>query len=223
MAKDAFYFPHDYNSRTDQKMIKLIKVHGWQAYGIYWALIEKMHEAGGELVLDLENLAFDLRIEASLIDSILNNFELFRIKAQKITCERVKRNLKNRKQKSEKARESASKRWGYEKHKFDANAMPTQCEGNARKERKGKEIKERKVVWGFTPPTLSEVQAYCQERKNFVDPQRWHDFYSAKGWMVGKNKMKDWQAAVRTWEKDAQPTTPSSEADKWKTPQPYRR
>ena len=53
----------------------------------------------------------------------------------------------------------------------------------------------------FTPPTLEEVAAYCKERNNGVDPQKWYDFYSAKGWMIGKNKMKDWKAAVRTWEK----------------------
>lgn len=52
----------------------------------------------------------------------------------------------------------------------------------------------------FAPPSLQEVSDYCNERKNNVNPQKWHDFYSAKGWMVGKNKMKDWKAAVRTWE-----------------------
>ncbi len=53
----------------------------------------------------------------------------------------------------------------------------------------------------FVPPTLTEVEAYCRERSNRVDSQRFHDFYTAKNWMVGKNKMKDWRAAVRTWEK----------------------
>lgn len=56
----------------------------------------------------------------------------------------------------------------------------------------------------FTPPTLEEVVAYCRERNNGIDPQRFIDFYSAKGWMIGKNKMKDWKAAVRTWEKRQQ-------------------
>ena len=55
----------------------------------------------------------------------------------------------------------------------------------------------------FKPPTLEEVKNYCQKRKNNVDPAKWHDFYQSKGWMVGKNKMKDWQAAVRTWERDS--------------------
>ena len=53
----------------------------------------------------------------------------------------------------------------------------------------------------FTPPFLDEVQDYCRERMNNVDPAKFIDFYESKGWMVGKNKMKDWRAAVRTWER----------------------
>lgn len=53
----------------------------------------------------------------------------------------------------------------------------------------------------FTPPTVEEVAAYCRERNNRIDSQTFVDFYSSKGWVVGKSKMKDWKAAVRTWEK----------------------
>ena len=53
----------------------------------------------------------------------------------------------------------------------------------------------------FVPPTIEEVADYCRERNNNVDAQRFVDFYTAKGWMVGSNKMKDWKAAVRTWER----------------------
>lgn len=53
----------------------------------------------------------------------------------------------------------------------------------------------------FEPPSVDDVRAYCKDRGNKVDPQKFVDFYSAKGWMIGKNKMKDWKAAVRTWEK----------------------
>ena len=61
----------------------------------------------------------------------------------------------------------------------------------------------------FTPPTVEQVQAYCKERGNAVDPQRFVDFYTAKGWKVGNQAMKDWKAAVRTWEgKDSAKTTP---------------
>ena len=54
----------------------------------------------------------------------------------------------------------------------------------------------------FVKPTLQEVKAYCMERKNDVDPERFIDFYESNGWMVGKNKMKDWRAAVRNWERN---------------------
>ncbi|MDP4271760.1 MAG: hypothetical protein Q8909_16815, partial [Bacteroidota bacterium] len=54
----------------------------------------------------------------------------------------------------------------------------------------------------FSPPSIDEVKAYCKERKNNVDAERFFNFYSSKGWMIGKNKMKDWFAAVRTWEKE---------------------
>ena len=61
-----------------------------------------------------------------------------------------------------------------------------------------KENTKRKV---FSTPTVDDVRAYCLERNNKVDPQQFVDFYESKGWMIGKNKMKDWKAAVRTWER----------------------
>jgi hypothetical protein len=62
----------------------------------------------------------------------------------------------------------------------------------------------------FTPPTVDEVRAYCLERGNCVNPQRFVDYYSSNGWMVGKNKMKDWKAAVRTWEQKESNSRPAA-------------
>lgn len=53
----------------------------------------------------------------------------------------------------------------------------------------------------FTPPTVEDVQNYCNERHNTVDAERFVDFYASKGWKIGNSAMKDWKAAVRTWEK----------------------
>jgi len=69
------------------------------------------------------------------------------------------------------------------------------------KRRKEKNIKSRGKENRFSPPSLDDVKKYCSERKNRVNPEKWFDFYQAKNWMIGKNKMKDWRAAVRTWEK----------------------
>jgi hypothetical protein len=70
-------------------------------------------------------------------------------------------------------------------------------------QKKRKEIKGNKKISNshFVPPTPDEIKAYCVERKNQVDSDKFFDFYQSKGWMVGKNNMKDWKAAVRTWEK----------------------
>ena len=77
----------------------------------------------------------------------------------------------------------------------DVSGLDTQV--RLGKDRLGKDRKE----YRFTPPSLDEVKAYCQERNNNVDPERFINFYASKGWMVGKNHMKDWKAAVRNWEK----------------------
>lgn len=65
----------------------------------------------------------------------------------------------------------------------------------------GKDNNNIKEPKRFVPPSLEEVSEYCKERNNNVDPARFIDFYTSKGWLVGKNKMKDWKAAVRTWER----------------------
>lgn len=62
----------------------------------------------------------------------------------------------------------------------------------------------------FKPPTVDEVREYCKERRNKVDPERFIDHYTANGWKVGKNPMKDWKAAVRTWERDDKPPKAST-------------
>lgn len=60
----------------------------------------------------------------------------------------------------------------------------------------------------FTPPTRSQVKDYCLERNNRVDPDRFYDYYESNGWRVGKNAMKDWKAAVRTWETNNKDSPP---------------
>jgi uncharacterized protein YdaU (DUF1376 family) len=105
--------------------------------------------------------------------------------------------------KSAKASQSARKRWD----NVDANALPTLSEGNANHKpitnnHKPLTIVKDKGGQRFTPPTLSEVIDYCNQRANSIDPQRFVDHYSANGWMRGKNKIKDWKACIRTWEQN---------------------
>jgi hypothetical protein len=106
--------------------------------------------------------------------------------------------------KCEKMRANASKR-----KQLQANATKSiQIESDTDTDN-DTDIKERvskdtpkKAHPRFAPPTVAEVAEYCRERQNTVDPQTFVDFYASKGWMVGKNPMKDWKACVRTWERD---------------------
>ena len=85
------------------------------------------------------------------------------------------------------------------------------------KDSKGESVRGEKAK-RFYPPTLDEVKQYCEERKNNIDPMAFIDFYSSKGWMIGKNRMKDWKAAVRTWERKRKEESQaeSSVYDEWR-------
>lgn len=85
---------------------------------------------------------------------------------------------------------------------LQCNAVVTNCNTEIEKRREEKEKEKDKKRKRFTPPTLEEVKAYCTERKNHVDAERFLDYYTANGWVQGKGKpVKDWKACVRTWER----------------------
>jgi hypothetical protein len=79
--------------------------------------------------------------------------------------------------------------------------FPKEKEKEKEKENKKDKEKETEPQKRFTPPTVEDVKNYCRERGNKVDAERFVDFYSSKGWRVGNQPMRDWKAAVRTWEK----------------------
>ena len=81
----------------------------------------------------------------------------------------------------------------------DSHATDIDIDKDIDKEKENKSIKGRSAR--FTPPSLDEVKEYCKERGNKVDADKWFDYYTSNGWKVGKNSMKDWKAAVRTWER----------------------
>jgi uncharacterized protein YdaU (DUF1376 family) len=140
--KDTYYFSHDYNTRTDAKIKRLLSKHGMLGYGVFWSIIEDLYNNANALPTDYESIAFDLRTNEMIVKSIVNDFDLFIIDGELFGSISVQRRLDERNEKSTKARESANKRWN--KTEKDANALQTQCEPNAIKESKLKEIKEKK-------------------------------------------------------------------------------
>lgn len=67
----------------------------------------------------------------------------------------------------------------------------------------------------FSIPTVDEVREYCESRHNTIDAQEFVDCYTAKGWRIGKEPMKDWKACVRTWERKRQDKTEPDSSSKW--------
>lgn len=86
----------------------------------------------------------------------------------------------------------------------DTVLSPSRCQNGAPKNSTKEQYQQplRAARAAFTPPTLDEVKAYCQERGNTIDPQQFVDYYMANGWRVGRNAMKDWRAGVRYWERN---------------------
>jgi len=196
--KETYYFSHDYHARHDFKMMAMQGKHGMAGLGIYWCIIEMLYEEGGHLPAECDRIAFALQAHPDMVASVINDFGLFDTGNGNITSPSVSRRIKEREKRSEKYRGIAERRWGK-----NANALPTHCDRNAGKERKGKERKQITDRAAALPrPTLDEIKAYCLERCSKVDPERFLAYYEANGWRVGRNPMKDWRAAVRTWEKN---------------------
>ena len=107
--KDTFFFYHDYNARGDEKIINLFRAHGLQGYGLYWVLIEKLYESGGRIAADFDAIAYDIRTDADLGKSVATKFGLFYLtgSSRLIASKSVDRRLQERRERSEKARESA--------------------------------------------------------------------------------------------------------------------
>jgi hypothetical protein len=139
MPKDTFYFSHDYNARNDEKIKRLIRKHGMVGYGIFWSIVEDLYNNANALRLDYEGIAYDLRSDSDTVYSVINDFDLFVFDVNSFGSLSVQKRLDERNDKSIKARESANKRWN------NANALQTQSDSNAIKERKGKEIKGKEI------------------------------------------------------------------------------
>lgn len=154
MAKEAYYFSHDANARQDEKILMMLSEHGWEGYGIYWALVEMMFESS-ETVLNhnkIKGISFSYNIDITLLQSVINTCiteELFVSNGEQFWSESLKirkskyHEIKTKK--SEAGKKGMAKRWG-EQQKDNTvitkdNTVIT--EDNKGKERKGKEIKEK--------------------------------------------------------------------------------
>jgi ribosomal protein L12E/L44/L45/RPP1/RPP2 len=172
--KDAYYFSHDSNARNDEKVLSLRMSLGMEGYGIYWSIIEKMRENTDYMCSKAYDLiAFDLRVEEDKIKRVVEDFGLFEISesGKKFYSKSLLNRMAKMNEKSEKARESANARWNKSgKAKEDANAIQTQSDSNAIKEKKEKEKKENKLNSIKGKPTDEDPPENMEfSEKDFID------------------------------------------------------
>ena len=194
MPKDTFYFSHDYNARNDEKIKRLIRKHGMQGYGVFWSIVEDLYNNANALRLDYDGIAYDLRSNSEIVASVINDFDLFVFNGDFFGSNSVQERLDQRNSKSESARKSASYRWG------NANAKQTLSEGNAKKERKGKEIKGNKIYYRdnislsekentnliteYGENAVSELYDYLSAYKIEKSYKTKSDYLTIKRWVV---------------------------------------
>jgi len=107
------------------------------------------------------------------------------------------------KQRKGPAKTNAQRQAEYRERKRQKEACNESNESNGREEKR-REDNNR----GFSPPSVEEVREYCKSRNNGIDPEQFVAFYGSKGWMIGKNKMKDWKQAIITWESQRKQNAP---------------
>ena len=219
------FFSHDSNARNSDRLIPLRAKLGAEGYGIYFMLLERLREEPDYTsVKDYNMLAFDLRVDAAKVKAVVELFGLFSFTddGKRFYSEGFLKRMQIKDEKSEKARQSAIKRWERKQSQSEgnANALRTKSETDAIKEKESKENtiltdsvgthpsgcstvpqeKKQEQSSRFTPPTLQQVEAYCREHGNRVSPVKFFNYYSSNGWRVGKNPMRDWKAAIHSWE-----------------------
>lgn len=166
------YFSHDCNARSDEKIIKLRAKYGAEGYGLYWMIAELLYQSDGYLDINYDAIAYELHCDAGKIESIINDFDLFKIndKTHKFYAPTLLKRIKLISEKSLKAKQSARARWAKESQKKKhANALRTQSDSNANK------IKENKI---------NNSNTYTREFENFwkLYPRSDSKFPAFKAW-----------------------------------------
>lgn len=200
MSKESYYFSHDYGSRNDPKLVKVLMKLGQAGKGVYWDLIEMLYEQGGYLMLsDCDSYAFALRTEEECITKLINEFGLFENDAEKFWSNSVLSRLDKRDSKSQKAKESALKRWtktdsNANASKKHTNALQSQSEPNAIKESKGKESKGKDRIEEEKEENCDVATDNNSSNFNIPKPNSWGVYSSMEDLEKVLLSHQSWQA-----------------------------
>lgn len=230
MAKlDSRFIRHDENTSRDEKILRMREKYGAKGIGYFWEIIEYLFTCNGRALLNPKIVSLAIGEDVKSVKCFLSDcieiyqlfdsdgtyfwsnrllFEIDRIfdmshKKSNAAQIRHQRNLDN-----------ALRNIDIEQNEnilehctCTASALQEHCMNTAIDEKDEKDEKDtsygKQKPHQFLRPSLEEIEAYCLERGNDIDPVHFHDYYEANGWKIGKNPMKSWKAAIRTWEKNS--------------------
>ncbi len=198
------YFRHDYNARNDIKLQSVITKHGAVGIGVYWIIVEMLYQNGGELPLDIaRNISVAYFTDFKVVESVINDFDLFENDGNVFWSVRIRQTIDNTKKVSDARKAASRQRWSRKQEKPEnPESRKTASHPPAKEELSlFTQPEEQKKRTYFKPPTVEEVAAYVKEKGYSVDAEQFVAFYESKGWMIGKNKMQKWRAAVATWQR----------------------
>ena len=219
---NAEYFTHDADMRNDVKIKALRRKFSHTGYAVWNYLLETLTDNDYfEITWDeinIELLAADYDVSVEELTEIVEycvKIGLLQLENDVLRSDahqnRFRELLDNRFKRSEAGKKGMAKRWGQNDNIVIENDNSVITENNKGEESKGKESKvnnninreskKAETAKRFAPPSIEEVQSYISEKEYSVDAESFVAFYTSKNWFVGKNKMKDWHAAVVTWEK----------------------
>jgi hypothetical protein len=220
------YFSHDLKARNDRKMVRLAMAYGMQGIGIYWCIVEMLYEEEGRLMQsDCERIAYELRVDFEIVDSIISNFDLFKFDEIYFWSASVDRRIESQIQVSNGAKKAAELRWQKYRNQQDtvtnADAMQTHQKRNANKEKKSKEKESKEIsniltieqkqqnFWGEILKAPREVGHNTETLKAFFN--YWSET-NAKGKMRFElektfqvnNRLATWYKNEKNWDRGGQ-------------------
>lgn len=199
------YFRHDYNARNDMKLQSVITKHGAVGIGVYWIIVEMLYQNGGELPLDIaRNISVAYFTDFKVVESVIKDFDLFENDGNVFWSVRIRQTIDNTKKVSDARKAASRQRWSRKQEKPAKEELSLFPQPEEQKPDIPEDVpkpEEQKKRTYFNPPTVEEVAAYVKEKGYSVDAEQFVAFYESKGWMIGKNKMQKWRAAVATWQR----------------------
>ena len=218
MAKKYYWLKLTEDFFTKPKIKKLRKIAGGDTYTIIYLKLQLLSlKNEGTLFFEgiednfIEELALNIDEDVDNIKFtvlyLINQKLLEEVESDEFSLPETKAAIGKESESAPRVRKLREKR--KEEKSLQCNMPVTLCNTEIEIEiEKELEIKKdiKKKREYFIIPSLEEITLYCSERKNSVDPEKFSDFYTSKGWFVGKNKMKDWKSAVRNWERNNKKT-----------------